>query len=471
MWKHAGSQAARNPAFSASMLLTAQSHRPHYLHETHRDGRVPPAHRLDDPFGPRRAARAAVVLVVHQRRPTLTGCRDDVAFQRCERRRGSPVDDRGPRERRRASMYRIRAVGCPGRARPGQATMTRPRHSVQRPAMSWPPSAWTSAPTASPAAPAARQPGHRPLHITSALLSGRTSDAAPTATRACVITVGPARRRASCSHGSCCRRDARPSRTPCDAQVRQMLDIGTGTAALAVGYAETFRNCRSSASMYRGAGPATEPPRPSPPAQRPTASAYRRQDVAEFADDDGFDLAWFPAPFIPPPVARQAASRRGGTPAGRFASSSVMAGSARTHRRRDVSIASRRSPSWHHARRRGRAGVASRSRPHRRRAHFPRRQAPRRLSIGRRRAAQRRFHSMTAALSSGLGRSRVTIHENSWDAFLGSIIRSVLVGLSRRDEVDPAGAPVLGVFGDPAGRSQSFVHLRALCSDHGRFRP
>jgi SAM-dependent methyltransferase len=30
----------------------------------------------------------------------------------------------------------------------------------------------------------------------------------------------------------------------------------------------------------------------------------RRQDVAEFTDDDGFDLAWFPAPFIPDPAWR-----------------------------------------------------------------------------------------------------------------------------------------------------------------------
>jgi predicted O-methyltransferase YrrM len=88
----------------------------------------------------------------------------------------------------------------------------------------------------------------------------------------------------------------------------RMLDIGTGTGALAVGFAEEFPRLHvlgidvldRALSLARrtiaasGAG---------------TRVTVRKQDVAAFSDDEGFDLAWLPAPFIPQPALHAALPR------------------------------------------------------------------------------------------------------------------------------------------------------------------
>lgn len=78
----------------------------------------------------------------------------------------------------------------------------------------------------------------------------------------------------------------------------RMLDVGTGVAALAVAYAETFPHLHVLGLdvLDRALKLAQQTIAASDAAGR---VGVRRQDVAEFADDDGFDLAWFPAPFIP----------------------------------------------------------------------------------------------------------------------------------------------------------------------------
>lgn len=83
----------------------------------------------------------------------------------------------------------------------------------------------------------------------------------------------------------------------------RMLDVGTGVAALAVAYAETFPHLHVLGLdvLDRALKLAQQTIAASDAAGR---VHVRRQDVAEFADDDGFDLAWFPAPFIPDPAWR-----------------------------------------------------------------------------------------------------------------------------------------------------------------------
>lgn len=78
----------------------------------------------------------------------------------------------------------------------------------------------------------------------------------------------------------------------------RMLDVGTGVAALAVAYAETFPRLHVLGLdvLDRALELAQQTIAASDAADR---VHVRRQDVAEFTDDDGFDLAWFPAPFIP----------------------------------------------------------------------------------------------------------------------------------------------------------------------------
>jgi protein-L-isoaspartate O-methyltransferase len=78
----------------------------------------------------------------------------------------------------------------------------------------------------------------------------------------------------------------------------RMLDIGTGVAALAVDFAQVFPTLHvlgidildSALDLARQAIAASDV------ADRVTV---RKQDVADFADGAGFDLAWLPAPFIP----------------------------------------------------------------------------------------------------------------------------------------------------------------------------
>jgi SAM-dependent methyltransferase len=81
----------------------------------------------------------------------------------------------------------------------------------------------------------------------------------------------------------------------------RMLDVGTGVGALALGFAEVFpqlhvlgidvldRALRLASRTLAASGAATR-------------VTVRKQDVAEFSDDAGFDLAWLPAPFIPQPA-------------------------------------------------------------------------------------------------------------------------------------------------------------------------
>jgi SAM-dependent methyltransferase len=81
----------------------------------------------------------------------------------------------------------------------------------------------------------------------------------------------------------------------------RMLDIGTGVGALAVGFAEAFPQLAVLGIdvFDRALALARQTIADSGVDSR---VALRRQDVAEFADHDGFDLVWLPAPFIPQPA-------------------------------------------------------------------------------------------------------------------------------------------------------------------------
>src|SRR5215470_3029153 len=79
----------------------------------------------------------------------------------------------------------------------------------------------------------------------------------------------------------------------------RMLDAGTGVAAMAVAFAQVFPRLRVLGIDVLD--------RPLALARRNIAASdvtdrvmVRKQDVAGFADDAGFDLAYLPAPFIPP---------------------------------------------------------------------------------------------------------------------------------------------------------------------------
>jgi predicted O-methyltransferase YrrM len=83
----------------------------------------------------------------------------------------------------------------------------------------------------------------------------------------------------------------------------RMLDIGTGVAALAVGFAQAFPQLHVLGIdiLDRSLDLARQAIAASDVAAR---VAVRKQDVAVFADDTGFDLAFFPAPFVPPSAVR-----------------------------------------------------------------------------------------------------------------------------------------------------------------------
>lgn len=96
----------------------------------------------------------------------------------------------------------------------------------------------------------------------------------------------------------------------------RILDVGTGVGALAIAYARQFPAAHVVGIdvSERALALAATTVRASQAADR---IELRRQDVAEFADVDGFDIAWVPAPFIPPSVltagvTRVAASLRPG---------------------------------------------------------------------------------------------------------------------------------------------------------------
>jgi hypothetical protein len=81
----------------------------------------------------------------------------------------------------------------------------------------------------------------------------------------------------------------------------RMLDVGTGVGALAVAFARVFPQLQVLGIDVLD--------RPLELARRNIAASdvaarvtVRRQSVAEFTDDTGFDLAHFPAPFIPRPA-------------------------------------------------------------------------------------------------------------------------------------------------------------------------
>jgi SAM-dependent methyltransferase len=81
----------------------------------------------------------------------------------------------------------------------------------------------------------------------------------------------------------------------------RMLDVGTGVGALAVGFAEEFPELHVVGIdvLDRALGLARHTIAASAVATRVTV---RKQDVAAFSDDAGFDLAWLPAPFILQPA-------------------------------------------------------------------------------------------------------------------------------------------------------------------------
>lgn len=78
----------------------------------------------------------------------------------------------------------------------------------------------------------------------------------------------------------------------------RMLDVGTGVGALAVGFAQAFPRLQVLGIdvLDRSLDLARQAIAAGGVADRVTV---RKQDVAGFADDAGFDVAWLPAPFIP----------------------------------------------------------------------------------------------------------------------------------------------------------------------------
>jgi SAM-dependent methyltransferase len=78
----------------------------------------------------------------------------------------------------------------------------------------------------------------------------------------------------------------------------RMLDVGTGTGALAVGFAEAFPRLQVLGIdiLDRALDLARRTVAASDAAAR---VVLRKQSIAEFSDNAGFDVAWVPAPFIP----------------------------------------------------------------------------------------------------------------------------------------------------------------------------
>jgi SAM-dependent methyltransferase len=81
----------------------------------------------------------------------------------------------------------------------------------------------------------------------------------------------------------------------------RLLDVGTGTGALAVAFAQVFPQVQVLGIDISGRalGLARQAIAVGGVGARVTV---REQDVADFADDAGFDLAWLPAPFLAGPA-------------------------------------------------------------------------------------------------------------------------------------------------------------------------
>jgi predicted O-methyltransferase YrrM len=154
-----------------------------------------------------------------------------------------------------------------------------------------------------------------PLHQVSALLAGRPigwaeqSDEALLAQGSASAQMAPAFARFLLPMmGDLAARLAAPG--------ARMLDVGTGVGALATGFAQSFAQLHVVGIdvLDRALDLARQAIAAGGVADRVTV---RHQDVADLTDDDGFDLVFLPAPFIPPPalyrgLARVAAALRPG---------------------------------------------------------------------------------------------------------------------------------------------------------------
>lgn len=88
----------------------------------------------------------------------------------------------------------------------------------------------------------------------------------------------------------------------------RMLDVGTGIGALAVGFAGAFPQLYVTGIdvMPRVLQIARSRVGASPVASR---VELRQQDVAELSEEQCYDLAWIPAPFVPEPALRAGVAR------------------------------------------------------------------------------------------------------------------------------------------------------------------
>jgi methylase of polypeptide subunit release factors len=91
----------------------------------------------------------------------------------------------------------------------------------------------------------------------------------------------------------------------------RMLDVGTGVGAGAVAFAQQFPQVHVLGIdiLDRALDLARQAIAASGVAARVTV---RKQDVADFAGDAGFDVAWLPAPFIAGPALRRGLPRVAG---------------------------------------------------------------------------------------------------------------------------------------------------------------
>jgi hypothetical protein len=147
----------------------------------------------------------------------------------------------------------------------------------------------------------AQQVGYQaaaPLHITSSLLRGEEVNWAANGADA-LRAQGEASAQAAPMFAAFMapQMGDLPQRLSRDGAV--MLDVGTGIAALAVGFAEHYPQLRVVGLDVADAALAL--------AEKTIASSsagarvtVRKQDVAELTESDAYDLVWLPAPFIPP---------------------------------------------------------------------------------------------------------------------------------------------------------------------------